>query len=98
MRKTQKLNKAVQILSGERFADCDVDEFFNLMRRNRITTAQIYTAVQHFGYRWTGNYWKRQFPRWLENALNERDRAIVTTLPDAYKLSVLVAARISRGG
>ncbi|RMF60613.1 MAG: hypothetical protein D6743_14715 [Calditrichaeota bacterium] len=57
MKQTKKLRRAIEILASERYADTSPDEFLRLMRRRRVTAAQVYAAVKHFGYRWNGREW-----------------------------------------
>ena len=63
---TSKLKGAIEILSDERFADCDPDEFLKIAKRKRISSWVIYQAVMCFGYRWKNNSWQRVPVQWLE--------------------------------
>ena len=66
MKRTAKLKGAIEILSGERFADCDPDEFWKTAKKKKVSARTIYQAVMCFGYRWKRNSWQRVPVRWLE--------------------------------
>lgn len=66
MKKTLKLLGAVAILSGGRFADMDVDEFIDRAKQKDVSSDQVYKAVHHLGYYWTGKFWQLELPLWLD--------------------------------
>jgi len=73
MRVTQKLKEAAWILSDEQFGDCATDDILQVVRKGKVTRAQIYKTVKSFGYRWDGTRWKMAYPSWLLNFLEDED-------------------------
>ena len=68
---TVKMRKASDILGTEMLAD-DYDFVLNLYKRGKVSREQVYSAMEHFGYRWKNGRWVLVLPRWFENALKRR--------------------------
>lgn len=73
MRATKKLILAAEILEQERISDFEPGHLVGLVRRGKITPAQIYTACMHFGYRWKNDCWRMFYPAWLENEIRREN-------------------------
>ena len=97
VRVTDKLRWACEILSGERYGDFNEGFLLELANQNKITREQVYSAVEHFGYRWQpAGGWIRTFPRWLENLIErEMDRGLSRYDP-VIRAQLRVISRVSR--
>lgn len=96
VRITNKLMWACDILSGERYGDFDEGFLLDQVKRGRFTREQIYSAVEHFGYRWKKSGWERTFPRWLDSLIErEMDRGLSRYDP-VTRAQLRVISRVSR--
>lgn len=68
-RKTKKLIDASRVLADERFCDDDDTAVLRGVQAGVITVKQVYSACQHFGYRWDSKQqrWRLQYPHWVRN-------------------------------
>ena len=76
MEKRKKLLAAVEILAGTHFADMDTEKFIQSLESQQVNEAEIYQAMEDFGYRWERETWQRIFPAWLEDLIAENIRQI----------------------
>jgi len=53
------------VLAGEQFLDTDDQALIRAIRAGRVTVAQAYAALHHFGYRWDGRAWRLKYPGWM---------------------------------
>lgn len=82
--KTKKLMKAIEVLGGERMADCSDEAFMAALLKGRITVAQIYRSMETMSFQWSHKrgYWMWR-PRHLKNIqrlfaiVNKEDEPIV---------------------
>ena len=73
---SRKLRLAAEILEGERYGDFAPGFLVGVVKRNRITQKQIYSAVEHFGYRWKNGHWTHRGPRWFETLIKKENEKI----------------------
>ncbi len=60
IKKTKKLKKAVQVLSGdEGYSDTSEEAWFEALRTRKIKAENIYKAMTAFGWKWDAiqGYW-----------------------------------------
>ena len=66
MRVTDKLKKALAVLSDETLLDCSEKDLLKwYVRVEPFSQFKLYGDMQRLGYRWTGHEWKRYKPRWF---------------------------------
>lgn len=77
-RRTKKLIAASEVLAAEYFCDSDDDAVCRAVLAGEITTAQVYRALQSFGYRWFPyqGVWKMTYPRWILNFYKIEERIL----------------------
>lgn len=72
MRRTsKKLREAAWILGQDWYGATGDVPVLAAVRAGRVSRAQIYRAVEGFGFRWRAGSWRLQVPAWLR-ALDEK--------------------------